>query len=145
MQIETTHFATVAIEESDVITFQNGLIGMEACRRWALLADAEHSTLGWLQSLDRPDVALAVVSPRRFVADYRVRVSARDLQPLGLPSPRAAQVLVIVTKAGDTLALNLKAPLVIHVAARQGRQIVAKDDHAVQYLLNTTLPLRKSA
>jgi flagellar assembly factor FliW len=90
-------------------------------------------------------VALAVVSPRRFVSDYRVRVSARDLVPLGLPSLKAAQVLVVVTKAGDTLALNLKAPLVIHVAARQGRQIVAKDDHAVQYLLNATLPLRKTA
>ena len=91
------------------------------------------------------DVALAVVSPRRFVPDYRVRVSARDLQPLGLPSTRAAQVLVIVTKVGDTLALNLKAPLVIHVAKRRGRQIVAKDDHAVQYLLNTTVALRKTA
>jgi flagellar assembly factor FliW len=52
---------------------------------------------------------------------------------------------VIVTMAGDTLALNLKAPLVIHLDLRLGRQVVAKDDHAVQYLLNTTLPMRRTA
>jgi flagellar assembly factor FliW len=145
MQIDTTRFGHVAIEPSDIISFEGGLIGMESCRRWALLADAENSLLGWLQSLDRPDVALAVVSPRRFVADYRVRVASRDLQPLGLASPQAAQILVIVTKVGDTLALNLKAPLVINVEGRRGRQLVAKDDHSVQYLLNTTVRLRKTA
>jgi flagellar assembly factor FliW len=36
------------------------------------------------------------------------------------------------------LALNLKAPLVIHVAERLGRQIVARDDHAVQHRLHAT-------
>ena len=145
MELRTTHFGTIAIEESDIITFEQGLIGMETCRYWALLADAQNSTLGWLQNVDIPDVALAVVSPRRFVPDYQVRVGASELAPLGLPSPSAAQVLVIVTKARDTLALNLKAPLVIHVEARVGRQIIAKDDHAVQYLLNATLPMRKTA
>ena len=145
MQIETTRFGTVEIAADDVLTFATGLIGMESCRRWTLLADAENISLGWLQSIDRPDVALAVVSPRRFVPDYRVRVEARDLLPLELTDPRDAQVLVVVTKAGDTLALNLKAPLVIHVEARLGRQIVAKDDHAVQYLLNATVPMRKTA
>jgi flagellar assembly factor FliW len=54
-------------------------------------------------------------------------------------------VLVIVNQLGDGLVLNLKAPLVIHVAARLGRQIVAKDDHPVQYPLAGTSPLRRTA
>ena len=108
---------------------------MEECRRWALLADAQNTALGWLQSLDRPEVALAVVCPRRFVSDYRARVSRRDVEPLGLADATDAQVLAIVNQVGDSLALNLKAPLVIHVATRLGRQIVAKDNHSVQHLL----------
>ena len=84
MDITTTRFGTVTIDDEDVLTFVDGLIGMEDCRRWALLADAQNSALGWLQSLDRPEVALAVVCPRRFVADYRVRVARRDVEPLGL-------------------------------------------------------------
>lgn len=145
MELFTTRFGPVCVEEEDVITFSNGLIGMEPCRRWALLADSQNASLGWLQSVDRDDLALAVVSPRRFVPDYRIRIARRDLDPLALVSPRGAQVLVILSQIGDTLALNLKAPLVMNIDTRQGRQIVAKDDHSVQYMLNTTLPLRKIA
>jgi flagellar assembly factor FliW len=144
MNIETTRFGTLTVEEGDVLTFVDGLIGMEKCRRWVLLADAQNSALGWLQSLDRPEVALAVVSPRRFVPDYQVRAARRDLEPLGLTDEDEAQVLVIVSHGGGSLALNLKAPLVIHLAAGVGRQIVARDDHAVQHRLEASA-LRKAA
>jgi len=73
------------------------------------------------------------------------KVCRRELEGLELPDPKTAQVLVAVNQVQDGLALNLKAPLVIHLEARLGRQIVAKNDHAVQYFLNTTLPLRKTA
>jgi len=145
MNIATTRFGTVTIEEQDVLTFVDGLIGMEGQCRWALLADARNSALGWLQSLDRPDVALAVVSPRRFVSEYRVRVARRDVEPLGLVAADDAHVLAIVNQVGDGLVMNLKAPLVIHLAVRLGRQIVAKDDHPVQFPLTSVAPLRRTA
>src|SRR3954467_3535569 len=129
MKISTTRFGNLTIEDADVLTFVDGLIGMEDCRRWVLLADAQNSALGWLQSLDRAEVALGVVSPRRFVADYQVRVARREIQPLGLQNPADAQILAIVSHSEGGLALNLKAPLIIHVAERLGRQIVARDDH----------------
>jgi flagellar assembly factor FliW len=144
MKILTTRFGNLTIDEADVLTFVDGLIGMEDCRRWVLLADAQNSALGWLQSLERPEVALGVVSPRRFVLDYRVRVARREIQPLGITNPDEAQVLVIVSHTNGSLALNLKAPLVIHVAERLGRQIVSRDDHSVQHRLQVTLR-RKSA
>jgi flagellar assembly factor FliW len=144
MKISTTRFGDLTIEKADVLTFVDGLIGMEECRRWVLLADAQNSALAWLQSLDRPEVALGVVSPRRFVPHYQIRVARREIQPLGLADPRDAQVLSIVSHTAGSLALNLKAPLVIHVAERLGRQIVARDDHAVQHRLQATAR-RKSA
>jgi flagellar assembly factor FliW len=138
MNISTTKFGSISIEEADVLTFVDGLIGMEDCRRWVLLGDSENAALAWLQSLERPEVALGVVSPRRFVPDYQVRVAKREIAPLGLESPNDAQVLAIISNVGGALALNLKAPLVIHLAERVGRQIVARDDHAVQHRLQAT-------
>jgi flagellar assembly factor FliW len=79
------------------------------------------------------------------VADYQIRVARRDLGPLALENPNDAQVLAIVSQSGRALAVNLKAPLVVHVAARQGRQIIARDDHAVQHCLSPATPLRKIA
>ena len=144
MRISTTRFGDLTIEKADVLTFVDGLIGMEECRRWVLLADAQKSALAWLQSRDRPEVAPGVVSPRRFVPHSQIRVARREIKPLGLADPRDAQVLSIVSHTAGSLALNLKAPLVIHVAERLGRQIVARDDHAVQHRLQATAR-RKSA
>ncbi len=145
MNINTSRFGPVTIDEGDVLTFVDGLIGMEQCRRWVLLADVQNDSLGWMQSLERPDVALAVVCPQRFVPEYRVHVSRRDVLPLGLSASEEAQVLVIVSQSSGALALNLKAPLVIHLEKRLGRQIVARDDHAVQHRLQTSSSLRLTA
>jgi flagellar assembly factor FliW len=133
MNVTTSRFGSLTIRDDDVLTFVDGLIGMEECRRWVLLADAQNAALGWLQSLDRAEVALAVVSPRRFVPEYQVRVTQRDVQPLGIRAPHDAQVLAIISHADGALSLNLKAPLVIHLEERLGRQIVARDDHAVRH------------
>jgi flagellar assembly factor FliW len=145
MNVSTTRFGSVTISDEDVITFADGLIGMEDCRRWVILADAQNSALGWMQSVDRPAVALAVVSPRRFVPEYQIRVSRRDIEPLKLTDTNAAQILTIVSQAENSLSLNLKAPLVIHLEQRLGRQIIARDDHAIQHRLAAPQRLRKTA
>ena len=62
MEIATTRFGTVQIEPEDILDFPSGLIGLDGSRRWVLLADGESDSLGWLQSIQRPDLALAVVS-----------------------------------------------------------------------------------
>ena len=56
MNISTTKFGSISIEEADVLTFVDGLIGMEDCQRWVLLGDSENAALAWLQSLERPEV-----------------------------------------------------------------------------------------
>lgn len=145
MVIDTSRFGPVECQSSDVLTFPHGLIGMEGCREWVLLADSENESLGWLQSAERRDLALAVVSPRRFVPDYQVRVSAREVADLAAADGEQLQVLVILSRSEDGLVVNLKAPVVVSLASRRGRQVVAKDDHSVQYVLGATVPFRQSA
>lgn len=145
MYVMTTRFGNVPIEQVDVLRFDQGLIGMETCREWVLLADITNASLAWLQSIDRPEVALAVVSPRRFVHDYQIRVSSRDVAPLGSSSLKSLQVLAILNRHEETLTLNLKAPIVVNLDNNRGRQVVAKNDHEVQYVLGATIPLRRSA
>jgi flagellar assembly factor FliW len=146
MLIETTRFGPVDIEPDDVIHFPNGLLGMEECRRWVLLGDEENDVLGWLQSVDRSEIAMAVVSPRRFVPDYQMRVARHELGPLALEDVRQAQVLVILGKTDRAMTLNLKAPLVFNLPRRLGRQVVTNGDQPVQYALPCAqASLKKSA
>ncbi len=146
MKIDTTRFGQVEIEPGDILHFPEGLLGLPACRSWVLLADAENPALGWMQSVDREEIALGVVSPRRFVPSYRMRVARRELEPLELDEIRSAAVLVVVSKTEHSITLNLKAPLLINLGRRLGRQVVTNGDLPVQYVLgSTSSAFRKSA
>ena len=146
MRITTTRFGRIDVDAADLIRFPSGMPGLEDCREWALLADAANDALGWLQSTARADVALAVVSPRRFVPDYQVRIPRSELSPLALDDMRVAQVVVVVGENGKGLTLNLKAPIVINLQARTGRQVVASGDLPLHYELSLERPpLKQSA
>ena len=146
MKIHTTRFGSIEIEPDDILFFRNGLIGFEDCRHWVLLADVANSSVAWLQSMQHSDVAMPVVSPRRFVQDYQVRLDPTDVELLQLSEVEQAFVLCVVSRNDETLTLNLRAPLVINLDRRIGSQIITVDVQPMQYEL-ATLPtlLRRSA
>lgn len=147
MQIQTTRFGTVTLEADDILLFPHGLIAFEDCRHWVLLSDADNDSLGWLQSVSRTEVALPVISPRRYVPGYQVRVARTQLQPLELDQFDQAFVLSIVSKDGPSLTVNLKAPLVVNLDRRIGRQVITTDEQPVALAIAPRVPslLRKSA
>ncbi|MHC4401384.1 MAG: flagellar assembly protein FliW [Planctomycetota bacterium] len=146
MEINTARFGSVEIEADDVIRFPEGLIGLPECRDWVLLADTQNDAVAWMQSVERADIAVAVVSPRRFVPEFRMRVARRELVPLELETVDSAQVLVIATRHGRSFALNLKAPVVLNPERRLGRQVITNGDLPIQYEVGSDSPaVRRSA
>ncbi len=146
MWIATTRFGPIQFEPEDVIEFPDGILGLPSCRDWLLLADVRNPSLAWLQSVDRPEVALCVVSPRRFVPDYQVRAARRELESLEFEDLSSAEVLVVVSRSAGYITLNLKAPLVLNLQRGLGRQVVCYGDHPIQYVVASLSPaLRKSA
>jgi len=146
MDIHTTRFGTLSVPEQDELLFPQGLIGLEDCRRWVVLTDSDNPALGWLQSIEHGHIALGVVSPRRFVPDYQLRVDRDELRFLELATEHDAEVVVITSRQESDLTLNLRAPLVINVQQRRGCQVVAKDTYPVRFPLTAqTIPLRRTA
>jgi flagellar assembly factor FliW len=162
MDVFTTRFGVLSIQPHDEIVFENGLIGLEDCKRWVVLTDSNNGALGWLQNLEQGHIAVGVVSPRRFVPNYQLRVDRSDLRTLGLVTIRDAEVVAIASRQPTPtldsrprgndgmeptgLTLNLRAPLVINVEKRLGCQVIAKDEHPVQYPLDLqNLKLRRIA
>ena len=120
MQISTTHFGPVEIEIDDILLFPHGIVAFEDCRHWVLLSDEENPALAWLQSVGSAEVALPVVSPRRFAPDYSVHVSRGHLLPLEFSQFDQVYVLTVVSQSDGDLTLNLKAPLIINLDRRLG-------------------------
>lgn len=146
MKIHTTRFAAIEIEPDDILFFRNGLLGFEDCRHWVLLADADNAAVAWLQSMQHADIAVPVVSPRRFADDYQVHLDPSDVDSLQLTAVDQAYVLAVVSREESCLTMNLRAPLVINLDRRIGCQVVTADAQPIQFEL-ASLPnqLRKSA
>lgn len=146
MQITTTRFGTLAVDVDDLLHFPHGVIGFEECRHWVLLADPNNSSVGWLQCADRPATALAVVSPRRFRHDYRIRVGQSQLASLALAERDRLYALCVVSKQNGSCVMNLRAPILINLDRRLGCQVVTTDEQPLQVeLTHPPAQLRKSA
>ncbi len=146
MQIQTSRFGFVEIDPSDILVFPAGLAAFEKHLHWVLLADGESDALAWLQSISDAETAFPVVSPRRFAPDYQIRIARNQMAPLQFSDADQAYVLTIVGKNDRGLTLNLKAPLVLNLDRRIGRQVITNDDQEIQFpLRRESGSLRQSA
>lgn len=145
MRIATTRFGEIEVEPRDVLTFPAGIAAFEDCRAWVLLGDADNERIGWLQSLTAAEVALPVVSPRAWIEDYRVRVGDGQLAALRLRPEHRTYVLSVISRSDAGLTLNLKAPLIVNLDRRLGRQVIVHDDQSLAWPITDETPWRKSA
>lgn len=127
MQITTSRFGDLEVDETRLITFPKGLLGFPKYRQYVLLEAGEDSYFWWLQSTEMPELAFVVTDPSYFVPTYRVPLRAEQCQEMGIDSLEEAQVFVIVNKRDDVLTGNLQGPLVIHLHHRVGEQLVLSD------------------
>jgi flagellar assembly factor FliW len=121
--IESSRFGALEIPEEAVLEFPRGLIGLGGVR-YALLDRRPGSGFRWLHSLEDPALALPVVDPRQFFADFALVLSAEDRELVGAPDLATAEVYVTVRAAPDPadVVVNLRAPLVVW--ERRGHQVL---------------------
>ncbi len=124
MDVETTRFGTVEVDERRLITFPAGLLGFAAYKTYALLQPDDNGAFYWLQSVEAPELAFVVTSPALWVRGYEVPIRREQVEHLALESLRDAQVYVIVNKYGSSLTANLQGPLVVNSTTRRGMQVV---------------------
>ncbi len=127
MDIQTTRFGTVTVEDDRIMTFTSGLLGFPEHQRFALIQAGQDNYFFWLQSVEDPNVAFVITDPSIFFRDYQVPVREDVQQELLLQDAAEAQVFVICNKVGEWLTGNLLGPLVVNVRNKQGTQVVLTD------------------
>lgn len=127
----STRFGELEVDEEIVITFPEGLIGFEQCRRFVVVRHEESSAFRWLQSLDMPAVAFPIIEPNQVRPDYAPTIGDADARALDLDSDTHALLFTIVTVPPgqpQEMTVNLLGPLVINVLTRRGRQVIVQDE-----------------
>src|SRR2546429_3196317 len=106
MQVQTTRFGTININESDLVTFNEGVLGFSELRKFVLLDDPHDEIFAWLQSCERPNVAFPILEPELFTLDYKPTLTRHDLQALGLDSIQKTRLFSIITIPGDVTLMT---------------------------------------
>lgn len=138
MKANTKYFGMVDINDDKVLTFDNGLIGLEEYKKFAIINDVEEekSVISWLQSLEEPNFALPIIDPLLVKRDYDPVVEDEWLESLGEMKDEDYFVLVTLTvpENVEKMTTNLKAPIVINMNTKKGAQIIVENqEYIVRY------------
>ena len=142
MLINTKYLGEIEIQESEVITFENGLPGFAEYRKFALLGLDADLPIASLQSIDETDISFIVAFPFAFNKEYAFDLSAQDKEELQIVNETDVLTYTIVTLR-ETFAestLNLLAPVVINTNKKLAKQIVLNDSerYPLQYPIGAT-------
>jgi flagellar assembly factor FliW len=127
MNVQTTRFGMVKLDDKRVINFPAGLLGFSSYKSFALLQPDDDGVFYWLQSLESPELAFVVSDPTLWVQGYEACIRREQMEELCLDKLADAQVFVIVNKYGQTLTANMQGPLVINLANHKAMQLVLAD------------------
>jgi len=137
MNVMTSRFGPLEISEQDSIQLTEGPVGFRNCTKFVLLADQKVEGLYWLQSLESPELAFALVPPGEGLENYHVDVRSGDRSALALEEGQDPEIFLILNRSETgVLTVNLQGPMIFNLARRVGRQLVLTSSrHSVRHPL----------
>ena len=139
MKANTRLFGEVDIPEEKIITFDQGVLGFEECKKFTIIYDTSKetdSTISWLQCMDEPELAFPMISPFYVMEDYNPIVETEWLEPLGEMTAENIVIFVFLNIKSDVtrLTANLKAPIIINPDTLKGIQLIVENtDYGIKY------------
>lgn len=138
MDINTDLFGEIQIDENSIINFEAGLPGFPDDKRFTLVEDKEYLTgvFCCLQSLDTPSVAFTLLDTFSVMPEYNPLVDEADISDIGNYTDEDLEVynILLIADAVIDITVNLKAPIIINVKSKKGKQVIVdNDDYSTKY------------
>lgn len=136
MNIKTRRFGEIEIDEKKIISFPQGIPGLETIKRYALIQHDKTYPINWLQAVDDEDISLPVLNPFEVLPDYEFDICDNDITDLTLTEKSDLHVVNVVVIPEDIqkMTANLSAPILINVRTNLGKQIIIdRREYNVRY------------
>jgi len=149
MLIKTKYFGEVDLQEDKVITFDQGMMGFENYKKYALLFDIKKNrdtAISWLQSLDESELAFPVINPLVVNDQYNPIVNNEYLEGIGEFQEDELIVLLTVTvpEQIENITANCKAPILINTVTAKGVQVITDNpEYRIKQKIYDILKRRK--
>jgi len=150
MEIKTTRFGTLEIEEDKIIHFTQGILGFPKETSYVLFPHKDSKIFFWLQSIERPELAFVCIDPFLVKPDYEFEIPDHIEKELDIKEPSEVNVIALVTipnrsNKEEIITVNLLGPIVVNARTRLARQIVLHPDkYQVDYPIGTLPPLQQA-
>ena len=133
MQVATTRFGTIEIEEKELITFPWGIPGFELLKSYVLL-EYKNGPFQWLQSVEEPSVAFVVCPPDFLDLVYSAPDAKKRLIKLKNDEDLVILNIVSFNREKGAMRFHVKSPLLFNVAERIGYQWTMETDEIKSHL-----------
>lgn len=152
MLISTKCFGQIELDDSKIITFDNGIMGFEDFKEYTILYDIDDedktAVISWLQSIEEPSLALPIINPFVLKEDYNPVLDDEMLEPLGALTQDNLVIFLTLTVPSDLtqMTANFKAPFIINADTKKGSQIIAENpDYDVKCNVYNIIQAKKDA
>lgn len=128
MEVKTKANGIVNVDEKQLVTFPEGLLGFEKYTKFALI-DSEYEPFIWLQSTEESNLAFLMIDPFLICSDYEADIDDSALRNIGVDSAEDIIIMTLVTIPKDSSAItaNFLGPVVINKKNRKCLQVILND------------------
>ena len=129
-KLEHKRLGKVSFKEEDIINFPQGLRGFEKKKNYIVVDREDYYPFVWMLNTDDAATSFVMMNPLLFQQDYNPNITRRDLNEIQIDNPQSLLMYVIVTLNPDASqsTANLRAPILINIAKKIGKQLVLLDD-----------------
>jgi len=128
LQVNTTRFGMIEIEEEKLLTFPVGMVGFPHLKKYFFVPVPGNDVFAWMQAQGDPDVAFLMVDPFIFFPDYNVKLDQQIRDSLQISDRKQVTLLTTVTiparEGVQGMTTNLLAPVVINHERAVGQQVI---------------------
>lgn len=128
MEVKTKANGIANVDEKQLVTFPEGLLGFEKYTKFALI-DSEYEPFIWLQSTEESNLAFLMIDPFLICSDYEADIDDSALRNIGVDSAEDIIIMTLVTipKDGSAITANFLGPVVINKKNRKCLQVILND------------------
>lgn len=138
MKINTDYMGEVEYNESELISFPEGIFGFEENKNYIIIGEiSKDFPFIWLQSTDDASVVFVLTDPFLFVEDYDFKLSEENLDLLKTDKAENINVytMVVIPTDSKKTTINLKAPIVINQENRVAIQAILDEDYPYKHTI----------
>ena len=140
MKLVTKHLGEIEYEQSNIITFGDGLPGFLEEKSFIIVLSGDDSfPFHHLQSTTNPDIAFIITNPFLFVADYDFVVPDEVVSKLGIEDLTDVSIYAITTIPDEVekTTINCVAPIVVNNTMNVAMQVILQDRIDIKQLIFT--------